>query len=59
MADTTKSVRPAWVDDDLFPFESRFVDIDDCDLRALACEKTGCSVAHPRARTCDDRDLVR
>ncbi|MFI9531616.1 alpha/beta fold hydrolase [Nocardia fusca] len=28
MADTTNSVRPAWVDDDLFPFESRFVDID-------------------------------
>jgi haloalkane dehalogenase len=28
MADTTKSARPAWVDDDLFPFESRFVDID-------------------------------
>ncbi|WP_338888154.1 alpha/beta fold hydrolase [Rhodococcus sovatensis] len=28
MADTTKSVRPDWVDDDLFPFESRFVDID-------------------------------
>ncbi|MFE6923319.1 alpha/beta fold hydrolase [Nocardia sp. NPDC057663] len=28
MADTTKCVRPAWVDDDLFPFESRFVDID-------------------------------
>ncbi|NKE60571.1 alpha/beta fold hydrolase [Lentzea sp. PSKA42] len=28
MADTTKSVRPAWVDDSLFPFESRFVDID-------------------------------
>ncbi|WP_410657263.1 alpha/beta fold hydrolase [Amycolatopsis sp. lyj-112] len=28
MTDTTKSVRPAWVDDDLFPFESRFVDID-------------------------------
>ena len=27
MADTTKSVRPDWVDDDLFPFESRFVDI--------------------------------
>ncbi|WP_231951404.1 alpha/beta fold hydrolase [Nocardia terpenica] len=24
----TESVRPAWVDDDLFPFESRFVDID-------------------------------
>lgn len=28
MADTTKSARPAWVDDDLFPFESHFVDID-------------------------------
>ncbi len=28
MADTTKSVRPAWVDDDLFPFDSRFVDIE-------------------------------
>ena len=28
MPDTTKSVRPAWVDDDLFPFESRFVDVD-------------------------------
>ncbi|MET9489501.1 alpha/beta fold hydrolase [Nocardia sp. NPDC006630] len=28
MADITSSVRPAWVDDDLFPFESRFVDID-------------------------------
>ncbi|MFI0357608.1 alpha/beta fold hydrolase [Actinomadura sp. 9N407] len=28
MADTTKSARPDWVDDDLFPFESRFVDID-------------------------------
>ncbi|MBC3192423.1 alpha/beta fold hydrolase [Pseudonocardia sp. C8] len=27
MADTTRSVRPAWVDDELFPFESRFVDI--------------------------------
>jgi haloalkane dehalogenase len=27
MADT-KSLRPAWVDDDLFPFESRFVEID-------------------------------
>ncbi|WP_308221263.1 alpha/beta fold hydrolase [Nocardia sputi] len=27
MADTTKSVRPGWVDDELFPFESRFVDI--------------------------------
>ncbi|MFF2084168.1 alpha/beta fold hydrolase [Nocardia sp. NPDC058176] len=28
MADTTKSVRPGWVDEELFPFESRFVDID-------------------------------
>jgi len=28
MPDTTKSIRPAWVDDDLFPFESRFVDVD-------------------------------
>lgn len=28
MTDTTKSVRPAWVDDGLFPFESRFVDIE-------------------------------
>lgn len=28
MADTTKRVRPGWVDDELFPFESRFVDID-------------------------------
>ncbi|HEY3682363.1 MAG TPA: alpha/beta fold hydrolase [Streptosporangiaceae bacterium] len=28
MADTTESARPAWVDDDLFPFESHFVDID-------------------------------
>ncbi|MBJ8341636.1 alpha/beta fold hydrolase [Antrihabitans sp. YC3-6] len=28
MADTTRSVRPAWVDDELFPFDSRFVDID-------------------------------
>ncbi len=28
MADMTKSVRPDWVDDSLFPFESRFVDID-------------------------------
>lgn len=27
MADTSKSVRPGWVDDDLFPFESRFADI--------------------------------
>ncbi|NNH71386.1 alpha/beta fold hydrolase [Nocardia uniformis] len=28
MADSTESARPAWVDDALFPFESRFVDID-------------------------------
>lgn len=28
MADTTKSVRPGWVDEELFPFESRFVEID-------------------------------
>lgn len=28
MADTTRSARPPWVDDRLFPFESRFVDID-------------------------------
>ncbi|SMC95833.1 alpha/beta fold hydrolase [Lentzea albidocapillata] len=28
MAETSKSVRPTWVDDNLFPFESRFVDID-------------------------------
>ena len=28
MTDTAKSMRPSWVDDDLFPFESRFVDID-------------------------------
>jgi haloalkane dehalogenase len=28
MADTAKSLRPAWVDDGLFPFESHFVDID-------------------------------
>ncbi|MBN6037600.1 alpha/beta fold hydrolase [Amycolatopsis sp. 195334CR] len=28
MADTTESARPTWVDDDLFPFESRFVDVD-------------------------------
>jgi haloalkane dehalogenase len=28
MVDTTKRVRPAWVDDELFPFESRFVEID-------------------------------
>ncbi|MFE6861171.1 alpha/beta fold hydrolase [Nocardia sp. NPDC057668] len=28
MTDTTGRVRPAWVDDALFPFESRFVDID-------------------------------
>ncbi|RSN54350.1 alpha/beta hydrolase [Amycolatopsis sp. WAC 04182] len=28
MADITESVRPSWVDDDLFPFESHFADID-------------------------------
>lgn len=28
MSDTAEGVRPAWVDDGLFPFESRFVDID-------------------------------
>ena len=28
MTDTAKSARPSWVDDGLFPFESRFVDID-------------------------------
>ena len=28
MTDITKNMRPAWVDDDLFPFESRFVDVD-------------------------------
>lgn len=28
MTDTAKRVRPDWVDDELFPFESRFVDID-------------------------------
>ncbi|WP_433548957.1 alpha/beta fold hydrolase [Streptomyces sp. CA-294286] len=28
MAQAGKGVRPAWVDDDLFPFESRFLDID-------------------------------
>ncbi|MGV9802932.1 alpha/beta fold hydrolase [Mycobacterium sp. NPDC003449] len=28
MADTIGSRRPEWVDDDLFPFESRFVEID-------------------------------
>ncbi|MFD6455474.1 alpha/beta fold hydrolase, partial [Nocardia sp. NPDC060220] len=28
MVDTTKRVRPGWVDDELFPFESRFVEID-------------------------------
>jgi haloalkane dehalogenase len=27
VTDATKSLRPTWVDDDLFPFESRFVDI--------------------------------
>ncbi|OLZ46825.1 alpha/beta fold hydrolase [Amycolatopsis keratiniphila] len=28
MSDVTANVRPSWVDDDLFPFESRFADID-------------------------------
>ncbi|MFI6866310.1 alpha/beta fold hydrolase [Nocardia sp. NPDC050406] len=28
MTGTTESVRPAWVDDSLFPFQSRFVEID-------------------------------
>lgn len=28
MTDSIKSTRPAWVDDDLFPFESRFIEID-------------------------------
>ncbi|MEU3767222.1 alpha/beta fold hydrolase [Amycolatopsis keratiniphila] len=28
MSDVTANMRPSWVDDDLFPFESRFVDID-------------------------------
>ncbi|MFH5210724.1 alpha/beta fold hydrolase [Antrihabitans sp. NCIMB 15449] len=28
MTDTTRNVRPDWVDGELFPFESRFVDID-------------------------------
>jgi haloalkane dehalogenase len=28
LANTAESVRPPWVDDGLFPFESRFVDID-------------------------------
>ncbi|MFB7874229.1 alpha/beta fold hydrolase [Nocardia sp. NPDC056064] len=28
MTGTTESVRPGWVDDELFPFESRFLDID-------------------------------
>ncbi|WP_414944564.1 hypothetical protein [Amycolatopsis sp. cmx-11-32] len=28
MVDTSRSVRPSWVDDDLFPFKSRFVAID-------------------------------
>jgi haloalkane dehalogenase len=27
VTDTTKNLRPAWVDDGLFPFESRFIDI--------------------------------
>jgi len=28
MTESINSTRPAWVDDDLFPFESRFIDID-------------------------------
>lgn len=28
MTESIKSTRPAWVDDGLFPFESRFIDID-------------------------------
>ncbi|WP_067813767.1 alpha/beta fold hydrolase [Nocardia inohanensis] len=28
MAEITERVRPAWVDDDLFPFRSRFIEID-------------------------------
>lgn len=28
MTDTTRSLRPDWVDDDLFPFHSRFIEID-------------------------------
>ncbi|MGW4633591.1 alpha/beta fold hydrolase [Nocardia sp. NPDC004415] len=28
MTGTTESVRPGWVDDELFPFESRFLDVD-------------------------------
>lgn len=28
MTDSIKSTRPAWVDDDLFPFKSRFIEID-------------------------------
>lgn len=28
MTESTKSAQPAWVDDELFPFESRFIDID-------------------------------
>ncbi|WP_319451034.1 MULTISPECIES: alpha/beta fold hydrolase [unclassified Mycobacterium] len=28
MTESTKNARPTWVDDDLFPFESRFIDID-------------------------------
>lgn len=28
MSDTTESARPAWVDDRLFPFDSRFIEID-------------------------------
>ncbi|MCV7420719.1 alpha/beta fold hydrolase [Mycobacterium yunnanensis] len=32
MADTARRTRPTWVDDDLFPFESRFVDVDGNDV---------------------------
>ena len=28
MATPVPATRPAWVDDELFPFESRFVDLD-------------------------------
>ncbi|MEU5406732.1 hypothetical protein [Nocardia asteroides] len=28
MSDTAESARPAWVDDRLFPFDSRFIEID-------------------------------
>ena len=28
VTDTTNSLRPGWVDDELFPFESRFIDVD-------------------------------